>query len=105
MLAYRDLPINNPGPPPMKTVLITGCSSGYGLATARHFHAQGWRVIATMRTPRADLLPIEIDRAAPDGDDVETAFSTLLLLRRIHVFETPATLLTLQRTNGMHVSL
>jgi NAD(P)-dependent dehydrogenase (short-subunit alcohol dehydrogenase family) len=41
----------------MKTVLITGCSSGYGLATARHFHAQGWNVIATMRTPRADLLP------------------------------------------------
>lgn len=41
----------------MKTVLITGCSSGYGLETARHFHAQGWHVVATMRTPRTDLLP------------------------------------------------
>jgi len=41
----------------MKTVLITGCSSGYGLETARHFLAQGWRVIATMRTPRTGLLP------------------------------------------------
>lgn len=41
----------------MKTVLITGCSSGYGLATARHFHAQGWNVVATMRNPRAGLLP------------------------------------------------
>jgi len=41
----------------MKTVLITGCSSGYGLETARHFHAQGWSVIATMRKPREDLLP------------------------------------------------
>ena len=41
----------------MKTVLITGCSSGYGLQTARHFHAQGWNVIATMRTPREDILP------------------------------------------------
>lgn len=41
----------------MKTVLITGCSSGYGLETARHFHAQGWTVIATMRTPREGLLP------------------------------------------------
>ena len=41
----------------MKSVLITGCSSGYGLETARHFHAQGWNVIATMRTPRLDLLP------------------------------------------------
>ncbi|RYY65829.1 MAG: SDR family NAD(P)-dependent oxidoreductase, partial [Comamonadaceae bacterium] len=41
----------------MTTVLITGCSSGYGLETARHFHAQGWNVVATMRTPRAGLLP------------------------------------------------
>ena len=43
--------------PVQKTVLITGCSSGYGLETARHFHAQGWNVIATMRTPREDVLP------------------------------------------------
>lgn len=42
----------------MKTVLITGCSSGYGLETARRFLAQGWNVIATMRTPRQDLLPV-----------------------------------------------
>jgi NAD(P)-dependent dehydrogenase (short-subunit alcohol dehydrogenase family) len=41
----------------MKNVLITGCSSGYGLETARYFHAQGWNVIATMRTPRQDVLP------------------------------------------------
>jgi NAD(P)-dependent dehydrogenase (short-subunit alcohol dehydrogenase family) len=41
----------------MKTVLITGCSSGYGLETARHFHSQGWNVVATMRTPHADALP------------------------------------------------
>jgi NAD(P)-dependent dehydrogenase (short-subunit alcohol dehydrogenase family) len=40
-----------------KTVLITGCSSGYGLETARYFLARGWNVIATMRTPRADVLP------------------------------------------------
>ncbi|MES2942456.1 MAG: SDR family oxidoreductase [Pseudomonadota bacterium] len=41
----------------MKTVLITGCSSGYGLETARYFHAQGWKVVATMRTPQMGLLP------------------------------------------------
>jgi NAD(P)-dependent dehydrogenase (short-subunit alcohol dehydrogenase family) len=41
----------------MKTLLITGCSSGYGLETARYFHAQGWNVIATMRSPREDILP------------------------------------------------
>ena len=40
----------------MQTVLITGCSSGYGLETARHFLAKGWRVIATMRTPRPGIL-------------------------------------------------
>ena len=41
----------------MNTVLITGSSSGYGLETARYFHSQGWSVIATMRTPRPDVLP------------------------------------------------
>jgi len=58
----------------MKTVLITGCSSGYGLETARHFHAQGWNVIATMRTPREDILPrserlrvVALDVTKPDS--------------------------------------
>lgn len=46
----------------MKTVLITGCSSGYGLETARQFHARGWTVIATMRCPRAGLLPEDRSR-------------------------------------------
>jgi NAD(P)-dependent dehydrogenase (short-subunit alcohol dehydrogenase family) len=45
-----------PARPQCKTVLITGCSSGYGLETARHFHARGWSVVATMRTPREDVL-------------------------------------------------
>jgi len=41
----------------MKTILITGCSSGFGLQTARLFLERDWRVIATMRTPREDVLP------------------------------------------------
>lgn len=41
----------------MKTVLITGCSSGFGLEIAHYFLQQGWRVIATMRTPDAEVLP------------------------------------------------
>ncbi|SDA49685.1 SDR family oxidoreductase [Mesorhizobium qingshengii] len=41
----------------MKTILITGCSSGYGLETARYFLAKQWNVIATMRTPREEILP------------------------------------------------
>jgi NAD(P)-dependent dehydrogenase (short-subunit alcohol dehydrogenase family) len=58
----------------VKTVLITGCSSGYGLETARHFHAKGWHVIATMRTPLEDILPrseryrvLALDVTRPDS--------------------------------------
>jgi len=39
------------------TVLITGCSSGFGLETARLFLDKGWQVVATMRNPRANVLP------------------------------------------------
>ena len=54
----------------MKTVLITGCSSGYGLETARHFHSQGWNVVATMRTPRERSAPVgTAPRAAARRDE------------------------------------
>jgi NAD(P)-dependent dehydrogenase (short-subunit alcohol dehydrogenase family) len=58
----------------MKTILITGCSSGFGLETARYFLERDWRVIATMRTPREDVLPasenlrvLALDVANPDS--------------------------------------
>src|SRR4051794_40743654 len=41
----------------MQTILITGCSSGFGLEIAKYFLEHGWKVIATMRTPREDVLP------------------------------------------------
>src|SRR3954463_3721557 len=53
----EDMAMTSEGPI-QKTVLITGCSSGYGLETARRFHSEGWNVVATMRTPREDLLPV-----------------------------------------------
>lgn len=34
-----------------ETVFITGCSSGFGRATAELFLEKGWNVVATLRTP------------------------------------------------------
>jgi NAD(P)-dependent dehydrogenase (short-subunit alcohol dehydrogenase family) len=58
----------------MKTILITGCSSGFGLETARYFLERDWKVVATMRTPRADVLPasanlrvLALDVSSPDS--------------------------------------
>lgn len=53
-----------------RTILITGTSSGYGQATAEHFLARGWNVVATMRKPdpavfggasdRLRILPLDV---------------------------------------------
>src|ERR1700722_16608315 len=58
----------------MKTILITGCSSGFGLETARHFLEREWNVVATMRSPREGVLPpsdrlrvLALDVTAPDS--------------------------------------
>ena len=41
-----------------KTVVVTGCSSGFGRATALHLAQQGWQVFATVRqeSDQASLL-------------------------------------------------
>jgi len=54
----------------MKTIFITGASSGIGKAAAKLFQSNGWNVIATMRQPKKEtelsqlknvtLLPLDI---------------------------------------------
>ncbi len=43
-----------------RSILITGCSSGIGLASAKVMKARGWRVLATARAD-ADLAMLEND--------------------------------------------
>jgi NAD(P)-dependent dehydrogenase (short-subunit alcohol dehydrogenase family) len=56
-----------------KTILITGCSSGFGKATVELFLKQGWNVIATMRSPSSTfgdsdrLLVTRMDVTDPDS--------------------------------------
>ena len=46
----------------MKTILITGATSGFGEASARRFAAEGWRVIITgRRRDRLDALQRELE--------------------------------------------
>lgn len=65
-----------------KTILITGSSSGYGLATALHFAREGWNVIATMRTPKPELfqglenvkiLPLDVTNSESIANAIEAA--------------------------------
>jgi NADP-dependent 3-hydroxy acid dehydrogenase YdfG len=58
----------------MSKILITGCSSGFGIAIAETFLAAGWEVVATMRKPREDLLPAQ-DRLTILALDVTNADS------------------------------
>ena len=62
-----------------QTVLVTGTSSGFGAAAARHFSERGWNVIATMRDPSkagdlASLNNVEVLKLdAEDQSTSETA--------------------------------
>jgi len=52
------------------TVLITGASSGIGKAAAQHFQAQGWNVVATMRTPDKETELNQLDNVLVTRLDV-----------------------------------
>ncbi|QTP56374.1 SDR family oxidoreductase [Billgrantia sulfidoxydans] len=49
-------------------VLITGANRGIGLALARHYHGQGWRVVGACRATSAELD--EVAEQVVEGVDV-----------------------------------
>lgn len=69
----------------MKTIFITGASTGIGKATAKLFQSKGWNVIATMRTPEKEtelthlenvtVLPLDITNPEQIKSTVEKAIS------------------------------
>jgi short-subunit dehydrogenase len=53
-----------------KTVLITGTSTGIGKSAAKLFQANGWNVIATMRSPEKEIELNTLDRVLVTALDV-----------------------------------
>jgi NAD(P)-dependent dehydrogenase (short-subunit alcohol dehydrogenase family) len=45
----------------MRTIFITGTSSGLGKAAVRLFAEKGWKVIATMRQPEKETELNKLD--------------------------------------------
>ena len=58
-----------------KTVLITGCSSGFGKLAAKTFSEKGWNVIATMRSPERETELTALDNVLVTRLDVTDADS------------------------------
>ena len=56
-------------------VLITGCSSGIGRATAFYFQSQGWRVVATMRSPEKETELLKLKDTIVEQLDVTSTVS------------------------------
>jgi NADP-dependent 3-hydroxy acid dehydrogenase YdfG len=55
----------------MKTILITGASSGIGKAAAIKFANEGWNVIATMRAPEKEQELTKLDHTLVTRLDVQ----------------------------------
>lgn len=67
-----------------KTVLITGCSSGFGKLAVKKFSAEGWNVVATMRSPHKETQLNDLDNVfvtrldVTDMDSIKSAVENTL---------------------------
>ena len=67
-----------------QTVLITGCSSGFGKLAAQTFNQAGWNVVATMRSPEKEtelrtsdnVLVARLD--VSDAESIDTCLQTAI---------------------------
>ena len=63
-----------------RTVLITGCSTGFGKLAAKTFRANGWNVVATMRSPEKETDLVGLDGVlvtkldVKDPESIDAAF-------------------------------
>ncbi len=69
-----------------KTVLITGCSSGFGKTSAIHFLERGWNVIATMRSPQPGLFEEQPQLLMLPLDVTDTQSISTAILKGIERF-------------------
>jgi NAD(P)-dependent dehydrogenase (short-subunit alcohol dehydrogenase family) len=71
MDGLTDAPLAGEEEPKLRTILITGCSSGIGLAAAQILNERGWRVFATARKDEdVEMLPMRgLESLELDLDD------------------------------------
>jgi NAD(P)-dependent dehydrogenase (short-subunit alcohol dehydrogenase family) len=81
-----------------RSILITGCSSGIGLASARTMKARGWRVFATARKPE-DLARLQRDEGV-DSLYLDYAEPDSVAAAAQHVLEATDGALTALFNNG-----